>query len=93
MQTIQDIIHEPGASFIDVRSEMEFDTDHIAGAINIPLELVLSKKDEIASLPRPLVLYCRSGNRSGMAVSLLKQAGLSDLYNGGGIELLRMMLQ
>jgi phage shock protein E len=34
----------------------------------------------------PIVVYCRSGNRSGMAMSLLKQAGLSEVYNGGGLH-------
>jgi len=34
----------------------------------------------------PIVLYCRSGNRSGMAMGLLKQAGLIDVYNEGALE-------
>jgi len=32
------------------------------------------------------VVYCRSGNRSGMAMNLLKQAGVSEVYNGGGLH-------
>ncbi|MFM6915907.1 MAG: rhodanese-like domain-containing protein [Aquirufa sp.] len=34
----------------------------------------------------PIVVYCRSGNRSGMAQMLLKQAGLTEVYNGGGLH-------
>jgi phage shock protein E len=33
----------------------------------------------------PIVAYCRSGARSGMAVSLLKQSGINEVYNGGGL--------
>lgn len=92
MQNIQDLMRSSEAVFVDVRSEMEFDMEHIKGAKNIPLEEVLSRKDEIDSLGRPLIFYCRSGNRSGMAVSLLKQAGLNDIYNGGGIDIVKMIL-
>jgi phage shock protein E len=34
----------------------------------------------------PIVVYCRSGNRSGMAMNLLKQAGLTEVFNGGGLH-------
>jgi phage shock protein E len=37
-------------------------------------------------MPKPIIAYCRSGNRSGMAVSMLKQAGITDVINGGGLD-------
>jgi phage shock protein E len=40
---------------------------------------------EFNKMPKPIIAYCRSGNRSGMAVSMLKHAGISDVINGGGL--------
>ena len=71
---------------VDVRSPQEFAGEHFPGAINIPLDQVPQKVDEIKEMPKPIVAYCRSGNRSGMAVSMLKQAGITDAVNGGGLD-------
>ncbi len=73
-------------TLIDVRTPEEFATGHIEGAINIPLDTVPFRVGEIAALPAPRVLYCRSGNRSGMAVQMLRQAGITDVHNGGSLE-------
>ena len=54
-------------------------------AKNIPLEEVAANIEEFKSFNNPVVLYCRSGNRSGMAVNILKQAGFKDVYNGGSL--------
>ena len=59
---------------------------------NIPLDEVPYRVNEIAALPSPRVLYCRSGNRSGIAVQMLRQAGLGDLHNGGGLYDMEIML-
>ena len=69
---------------IDVRSPDEFTEGHIAGALNFPLpdldrQLGKIKRDQ------PVMLYCRSGNRSGMALQKLRSAGFTELYNLGGI--------
>ena len=53
--------------------------------MNIPLHEIPARIDELKKLGRPVVIYCRSGHRSGAAVNLLKQAGLKDVYNGGGV--------
>ena len=71
---------------VDVRETGEFASGHYEGAINIPLGIITAKLDEFRAMSGPVVVYCRSGNRSGMAVSLLKQAGLSEVYNGGGLH-------
>ena len=49
-------------------------------------QIVTAKLDEFRAMSGPVVVYCRSGNRSEMAMSLLKQAGLSEVYNGGGLH-------
>jgi phage shock protein E len=71
---------------VDVRSPQEFAGEHFPGAINIPLEQVQEKVIDFKEMPKPIIAYCRSGNRSGMAVSMLKQAGITDAVNGGGLE-------
>ena len=71
---------------VDVRSPQEFEGEHFPGAINIPLEQVQQKVNDFKEMPKPIIAYCRSGNRSGMAVSMLKQAGIIDAVNGVGLE-------
>lgn len=74
------------ASMVDVRTPEEFNQKHYPGAVNIPLDQVQSRLAEFKEMKTPIVAYCRSGNRSGMAVSILKQNGISEVYNGGGLE-------
>lgn len=74
------------ATILDVRTPEEFSGSHYPNAINIPLNEVQQRLDEIKALKQPIVAYCRSGNRSDMAVSILKQNGLTDVYNGGGLS-------
>ena len=71
---------------VDVRSPQEFAGEHFPGAINIPLDQVPQKVNDFKEMPKPIIAYCRSGNRSGMAVSMLKQAGITDAVNGGGLD-------
>ena len=85
MENIIKAIKEKKATVIDVRSQMEFDMEHFPGALNIPLETVGDEAAKIAAMPKPIVVYCRSGNRSGMASSVLGQHGVTEVYNGGGI--------
>jgi len=92
MSSLSEIVRTPGTAVIDVRTPGEFQMGHVRGAINIPLDEVPQRVAEIAALPAPRVLYCRSGNRSGIAVQMLKQAGLTDLYNGGGLFDMEIML-
>lgn len=69
---------------VDVRTPEEFATGHIAGALNIPLDSLQTRLAEIPS-DQPVVVYCRSGNRSAFAVNILKQAGYTEVYDLGGI--------
>jgi rhodanese-related sulfurtransferase len=56
----------------------------VAGSINIPLNEVPHRVEELRQKPRPLILCCASGNRSGQATYFLEQHGLEEVYNGGG---------
>ena len=73
------------ATIVDVRTPEEYAGDHYPNAINIPLNEVPGRIEEFKQLKQPIVAYCRSGNRSGMAVSILKHSGLTEVYNGGGL--------
>ncbi len=74
------------ASIIDVRTPGEFTIKHVPGAINFPLDQLARRIDDLRELPEPILAYCQSGNRSGIAVSILKQHGFVNVVNGGGIE-------
>jgi phage shock protein E len=75
-----------GAKIIDVRTKGEFEDEAYPGAINIPLNVLMTKLDELGPKDGPIVLYCASGARSAQAARLLKQAGYSDVVNAGGID-------
>ena len=92
MSTLKELIKNPATFLVDVRSPWEYESGHIPGAQNIPLEELPSRVGEFKSIHQPVVLYCRSGNRSGMAVNILKQNGITDVYNGGSLENIQFLL-
>ena len=73
-----------GAKVVDVRSPDEFRDGYYQGAVNIPLQELGRRLGEIPK-DKPVVLYCASGARSGMAARMLKQAGYADVINAGGL--------
>jgi phage shock protein E len=75
-----------GAKIIDVRTKGEFEDEAYPGAINIPLNVLMTKLDELGPKDGPIVLYCASGARSAQAARLLKQSGYGDVVNAGGID-------
>lgn len=70
---------------IDVRTPAEFYQGHLDEAINIPLSEfskgVLQYDKESA-----IVVYCRSGNRSGQAYKIMESIGYKNIYNAGGLQ-------
>lgn len=73
---------DKGAVIIDVRSPAEFNSGHVKNAINIPLDQIGKKTNEIKKMNKPIITCCFSGSRSGMAKSQLAEAGI-EVYNGG----------
>lgn len=69
---------------VDVRRPDEFAGGHIAGALNISVETLANNLSRLPT-DKPIVLYCRSGNRSAQAANLLIAAGFTDVYDLGGI--------
>ena len=80
--TAEKIIKEKLGTIVDVRTPAEFSGGNVAGSINIPLQELGTRMDEVKALTQPLVLCCASGNRSGMATQMLSQQGI-DCCNGG----------
>lgn len=73
---IEKLIKENQGTIVDVRSEAEFQGGHADGSINIPLQELSGRMDELKGLTQPLILCCASGNRSGMATQILSQSGI-----------------
>lgn len=71
------------ATILDVRTAEEFSTGHVEGSINIPLQEIEARIEEIKNLAPPIVCCCAGGTRSGRAVALLNSLGV-DCSNGGG---------
>lgn len=65
---------------IDVRKKSEFDSEHVIGATNVPLNQI---NQHLAQFPkdRPFILHCAGGYRSMIAASILKQRGWSDFVD------------
>jgi rhodanese-related sulfurtransferase len=83
--TIKEIVKGRRGTILDVRNPFELQEGAVPGAINIPVGELPFRIDEIKRMTGPLVVYCRSGSRSGMAIALLKSAGIdTEMYNGGG---------
>jgi phage shock protein E len=74
---------QAGARLVDVRAPAEFAAGHLPGAINIPVQELDARVGELRPVDAALVVYCRSGHRSGNAARLLKQAGFAAVHDLG----------
>ena len=67
---------------IDVRTEPEWNKGHLEGAIRIPYEKIGEEISRAAPDKKtPIILYCRTGRRSGIALDTLKKLGYEDVSN------------
>ena len=89
---IKSILKKEKYNILDVRTKMECFIDKIEGSINIPLDQVPINVEKIKAM-QPVVIYCAAAVRSAQAVSFLKQEGLTEIYDGGGINDLRQKLK
>jgi rhodanese-related sulfurtransferase len=72
-----------GARLVDVRSPQEFAAGHVPGAVNIPYDEVERRAAEVGPPSTPVVLYCRTGRRSGIAAETLERLGYRHVYDLG----------
>ena len=69
---------------VDVRTEAEWNTGHLEGALHIEWQDILKISSDVDK-DEEIFLYCRSGNRSGKATKILLDAGFVNAKNAGSI--------
>ena len=74
-----------GVLLYDVRTAEEYAAGHIPGAIHIPYD-VIGEEIQIEDKEAVIVVYCRTGNRSGQAKSILEGLGYTQVNDFGGIN-------
>ena len=81
------MMEQDGAQIIvDVRTQEEYDSGHIPGAICISNESIGTEQpEELPDLDQIILIYCRSGNRSKQAAQKLFDMGYTNVYEFGGI--------
>ena len=91
MDKLKSLLSMSDVNLIDVRTVEEFQFGSVANAINIPMSEVTSRLEELKKL-EPMVVFCKSGNRSGQVQAFLEQEGIQQIANGGGwLELNRVL--
>jgi rhodanese-related sulfurtransferase len=75
---------EEGAQLVDVRADHEWEAGRIPGATHVPLAELSERTGELDG-DRPVVVYCRGGNRSSMAADALESAGYEAVKMTDGI--------
>ena len=75
---------DEGAQLIDVRADHEWEAGRIPGAVHVPLPDLPQRTDDLDQ-ERPVVVYCRGGNRSSMAAAALAAAGYNAVKLTEGI--------
>ncbi|HSI71348.1 MAG TPA: rhodanese-like domain-containing protein [Gillisia sp.] len=78
----EDLIKNNTGTIVDVRTPGEYRGGSVAGAVNIPLNEIPLRLDELKEFDSPLILCCATGNRSGQATHYLSKEGI-DCVNGG----------
>ncbi|MBC7884080.1 MAG: rhodanese-like domain-containing protein [Saprospiraceae bacterium] len=73
------------AFLVDVRTPEEFADGHIIGSVNIPLAIIEFNLQKFKDR-KDIIVFCRSGNRSGQAKKILEINGISGVVNGGAID-------
>lgn len=72
-----------GAVIVDLRTAYEYDQGHIPRALNIPIDRLPANIDRIRDLGKPVILCCAGGGHCWEAASILREAGISRVINGG----------
>lgn len=83
LESLDSVIASGEYIVVDVRTESEFEDEHVVGSLNIPYDEI----DEDIELDKdlPILVYCMSGGRSKIAYEALKKLGYT-VYDMGGID-------
>ncbi|HOP28171.1 MAG TPA: rhodanese-like domain-containing protein [Spirochaetota bacterium] len=77
---------DKGALIVDVRTPEEFAAARFEGAVNIPLSELEKNLQIFGDKDMKIIVYCRTGNRSGQAKKILIKNGFENVINGGGLS-------
>lgn len=88
---LQDIV-DAGAFLVDVRTPGEFAEGHVPGSVNIPLDSIQANLEKFRNKEN-IVVFCRSGNRSGQAKSILERNGFNNVTNGGTWQSVKQLVK
>ncbi|MGL4830298.1 MAG: rhodanese-like domain-containing protein [Vibrio sp.] len=83
---------DENALLVDVRTVEEYAQGHLENALNWPLSDIETAFQAVEK-NRPIVVYCRSGNRSGIAQKYLIEQGYTQVHNGGGYDEMRQAVK
>ena len=75
-----------GSVLVDVRSPQEFAAGHLAGALNVPVDEVKQRTEELRQIDHPLVIYCSAGVRCHKAAEILRRAGIEVVHELGSMS-------
>ena len=86
-QEAKAMLDKGGVVLLDVREQDEYDSGHIKGAVLLPLGTITANTAAMAieNKDTPVLVYCRSGNRSKKASAALAKLGYKNIYEIGGI--------
>jgi len=70
-----------GVKVVDVRTPAEFETGHVPGALNIPFDEMAERHSEVGPPTTPVLVYCKSGRRSAVAIATLREKGFARIYD------------
>lgn len=85
-QGVQEFSDTAGAYLLDVRTPQEYKNGHIPKSKNVPLQSIDTVTKVVRDKDAPVFVHCLSGNRSGQAVSQMKNMGYTNVKNIGGIS-------
>ncbi len=85
-EEVKALMGKPNVVLVDVRSQAEYNSGHIKGAVLLPLPQVsVDAEKALGSKDRTIIVYCQSGSRSKLAAMLLKRKGYDSVYDFGGV--------
>ena len=70
-----------GIKVVDVRTPAEYASGHVPGAVNIPFDEMPQRYTEVGPPSTPILVYCKTGRRSGIAIGTLRQKGFTTIYD------------
>lgn len=92
--TTTEAIQHPNVTLIDVREPYELEIDGtVPKAINIPLAQIPEKIEDLKEMQKPIVIFCKSGNRASSALNFLHENSVDKIFNGGGFTDVKELLE